>query len=482
MPRSRSPHPLVTLCEESPQPVYALDEQRRIVACNCACAEWLGLTAVQLIGQRCDFAANEAASTEQAAAAALCPPPAVFLGSPASGQVVWKNASGEIVRRPAMFVPLRTEEPAAVFAVLGAVEVEEGIESAEPENAQSADLHLRLQQLARRMRSRYRLDRLVGNSSAIRRVREQVAVAIASNVKVLIVGPKGSGREHIARTIIQADQPDLERSILPVDCETLDLDLLKASISSLPRGDKSRQKTIESTLLLLNVDRLAPELQSELMAILRDPAFAGRVLATANRPLLELAAGGAFVRDLAFELSTIVVELPALRDRREDIPLLAQRMVEEHNADGGRQLAGFSPAALDRLASLPWVGNVEELSAVVREACQAVSSVWIGESDLPARVRAIVAAGLHPRREPETIDLDAFLLEVEKELMERAMRQAKGNKAHAARLLGVSRNRLLRRLEQLGLITREEPTIEFHPEEDLHVDPESGVDHETSQL
>jgi DNA-binding NtrC family response regulator len=93
-----------------------------------------------------------------------------------------------------------------------------------------------------------------------------------------------------------------------------------------------------------------------------------------------------------------------------------------------------------------------------------------------------VAAGLHPRREPETIELDAFLLEVEKELMERAMRQAKGNKAHAARLLGVSRARLLRRLEQLGLITREEPTIEFHPEEDLDVDPEPGVDHETSNL
>jgi DNA-binding NtrC family response regulator len=147
-------------------------------------------------------------------------------------------------------------------------------------------------------------------------------------------------------------------------------------------------------------------------------------------------------------------------------------MVEEHNANGGRQLAGFSPAALDRLASLPWTGNVEELSAVVREACQNVSSVWIGEVDLPERVRAVVAAGLRPRRDPETIQLDAFLLEVERELIERAMRQAKGNKAQAARLLDVSRARLLRRLEQLGLIAREDATIEFHPEEDE--DPEEG--------
>jgi DNA-binding NtrC family response regulator len=139
-------------------------------------------------------------------------------------------------------------------------------------------------------------------------------------------------------------------------------------------------------------------------------------------------------------------------------------MVEEHNARGGRQLAGFAPAALDKLSSLPWTGNVAELSAVVREACQTVSTVWIGEADLPPRVRAVVAAGLHPRRELETIQLDAFLLEIEQELIERSLRVAKGNKSQAARLLGISRARLLRRLEQLGLLVRETPAIDFRPE------------------
>jgi DNA-binding NtrC family response regulator len=138
-------------------------------------------------------------------------------------------------------------------------------------------------------------------------------------------------------------------------------------------------------------------------------------------------------------------------------------MVEEHNGRGGRQLAGFAPAALDRLASLPWTGNVEELAGIVREACQSVSTVWIGEADLPPRVRAVAAAGLHPRREPEPIQLDAFLLEIEQELIERSLKIAKGNKSRAARLLGISRARLLRRLEQLGMLVRETPAIDFRP-------------------
>lgn len=469
MPRKRS-HPLSILCEESPLPVYALDDQRRIVACNRACAEWLGLAVEQLLGQRCDYRTNETGAIEEAAAAALCPPPQVFLGEPASGLISWCDPTGQMQRRLATFVPLRTEEPASVLAVLGGIQTTSFSESAGMEHSQSLELHQRLQQLAQKMRTRYRLNLLAGDSPTIRRVRQQIAVAIASRARVLIVGPPGSGREHIARTIFYADAVNPDGRLLPLDCATIDVELLKSSISSFLWPDNRQRPTPDATLLLLHLDQLSPEGQAELATLLRSPMFGARLLGTARRVLTELAAAGEFHRELACEVSTLVVELPALRERREDIPLLAQRMVEEHNANAGRQLAGFSPAALDRLGSLPWTGNVEELSLVVREACQNVTSVWIGESDLPARVRAVVAAGLHPRRSPEEIQLDAFLVEVERELIERAMRRSKGNKALAARLLGISRARLLRRLEQLGLIAREVSAIEFHPEEDM--DPE----------
>jgi DNA-binding NtrC family response regulator len=127
-------------------------------------------------------------------------------------------------------------------------------------------------------------------------------------------------------------------------------------------------------------------------------------------------------------------------------------------------LAGLAPAALDRLASLPWFGNVEELRSVVREACEQVNTVWIGEADLPRRVRAISAAGAHPPRPIEEIKLDAFLLEVERELIQRAMKRSRNNKAKAARLLGISRARLIRRVAQLGLEPKAE--IDFQPVEE----------------
>ena len=465
MPRTRSTHPVVKLCEESPLPIYALDDQRRIVSCNRACLEWLGFTAQQLIGQRCDYVANETAAPEAVAAAALCPPPQAFLGETCTGQILWKNAAGEVVGRPATFVPVRVEEPAGVLVVLGdprRVAVESSPVSLEL--ATSETLHQRLQQLVQRMRTRFRLDQLVGDSSAMRRVRDQVATAITSRARVVIQGPTGSGREHVARTIAYGEKGDVDRAVLPLACGTLDIDLLDASIAAATR--RGVGPSIDPVWLLLDVDQLSSDLQVEIAVRLRAQGNKLSVLSTARHSLIDLAATGSFDRDLAFMLSTLVIELPALRERREDIPLLIQRMVEEYNTTAGRQLAGFSPAAMDRLASLPWTGNVEELATVVREACQAVSTVWIGEADLPRRVRTIVSAGMHPRRELEPIQLDDFLLEVERELIERAMRRANGNKAQAARLLGVSRARLLRRLEQLGLVTRPETTIDFRPEVD----------------
>lgn len=465
MPRTRSIHPVVKLCEESPLPIYAVDDQRRIVSCNRACLEWLSFTAQQLIGQRCDYVANETASPEGVAAAALCPPPQAFLGENCVGKIIWKNAAGEPEGRPATFIPVRTEEPAGVLVILGEKHAVSTELPATSELATSETLHERLQQLVRRMRTRFRLDQLVGDSPALKRVREQVAAAITSRARVVVMGPTGSGREHVARTIIYGEKGDAERPVLPLACSTLDVDLLDASIAATTRRGIG-PATVEPVWLLLEVDQLSPELQVEIANRIRSQGSRLHVLSTARHSLIDLAAAGTFDRTLAFMLSTLVIELPSLRDRREDIPILVQRMVEEYNASAGRQLAGFSPAALDRLASLPWNGNVEELSAVVREACQTVATVWIGETDLPRRVRTIISAGMHPRREPEPIQLDAFLLEVERELIERAMRRANGNKAQAARLLGVSRARLLRRLEQLGLVTRPETAIDFQPEGD----------------
>jgi DNA-binding NtrC family response regulator len=154
---------------------------------------------------------------------------------------------------------------------------------------------------------------------------------------------------------------------------------------------------------------------------------------------------------LAAALSTIVIELPPLAGRRGDILLLAQALVEENNAQGGKQVGGLSAEALDRLDAYAWPGNLDELARAMAEAHQRAGGPEIAVADLPERLHLAASAAAHPRRKEETIVLDEFLGRMERELIRRALARAKGNKAKAARLLGLTRPRLYRRMVQLGL-------------------------------
>jgi len=146
-----------------------------------------------------------------------------------------------------------------------------------------------------------------------------------------------------------------------------------------------------------------------------------------------------------------VIQLPPLAERRGDIPLLAQWFVEEANARSGKQVAGLSAEALDRLDAYGWPGNVDELGRVIDEAHRAAEGVEIAVRDLPQPIHLAHAAAAHPRRAEETIVLEQFLARIERELLVRALQRAKGNKTKAARLLGMTRPKLYRRLVQLGL-------------------------------
>jgi DNA-binding NtrC family response regulator len=133
------------------------------------------------------------------------------------------------------------------------------------------------------------------------------------------------------------------------------------------------------------------------------------------------------------------------------LPLLAQCFLEENNARGGKQLGGFSPQALDRLDAYVWPGNGDELAKVVAEAWAHAEGPLVQAADLPPRLALAAEPAGHPRRKDETIVLDEFLEQIQRELIGRAMQRSRGNKAKAARLLGLTRPRLYRRLLQLGM-------------------------------
>jgi DNA-binding NtrC family response regulator len=405
-----------------------------------------------------------------------------------SGQSVVANISyraedGRWGERRARFLPLGIG-PDSVLGIIALVDAAEqppaaadGYRTADSAEAGPIALHEHISRFRQEAAVRYGADRLIGNGPAMRLARRQVELAVGSRCSVLLVGPPGSGRQHLAAAIHYGSNAALSGTcgagvspvraagtaapqdskitighpLIPLDCSLLGADLLDSTIAALARVNARGESPGQCTLLLNRVDELSADVQTELAIILgrRPPAL--RLVATAVQPLAELARRKKFRDDLAAMLSTIVVELPPLVQRRDDLPLLAQLFLEEANAAGLRQIGGFSAAALDRLDAYAWPGNLDELAEVVAQSHRRAAGPEIGAEDLPEKLHLAAQAAAHPRRTEETIVLDEYLARVERELIRRALARAKGNKARAARLLGMTRPRLYRRMVQLGL-------------------------------
>jgi DNA-binding NtrC family response regulator len=253
---------------------------------------------------------------------------------------------------------------------------------------------------------------------------------------------------------------------VPLACSVLGAELIRFSIQALATGAPLGADAARSTLVLNDVDRLPPDVQTELTEVLVGRPFALRLVSTAEQPLVELVRRGRFQQDLAGVLSTLTIELPPLVERREDLPLLAQMFLEEINSQGTKQVGGFSPEALDRLDVHHWPGNLDELAQVVAAAHHRAGGPEIGVGDLPERIHLAAGAAAYPRRKEETIVLGDFLSRMERELVRRALARAKGNKAKAARLLGMTRPKLYRRMIELGLVEEQGRKEEGQAEND----------------
>ena len=455
MARGRSrPAQLAKLLNAASQPVYVLDTGQRLVFSNQACLDWVARTADEMQGLRCRYHSSPEVTGPEAVAAGLCPPPDAWGGGETSGTVASPAADGRLRRRRARFIPL-AGRPSQATGLLVLVDPHDLPEADTPagteEEPEAVRLHERIRSFRRRAAGRRKLDRLVGDSAAMRRARAQVAVAAASDSAVLVVGPPGSGRQHAAEAIHYANPPEATGSLIPLACSVLGADLIHSTVTALASRIPSGASAPRNTLLLADADQLPREAQGELAATFAGRSFPLRPIATAAQPLEDLARGGEYRHDLALALSTIVIDLPPLAERREDLPMLAQLFVEDANARSPKQIAGFTSEALDRLDAYAWPGNVDELAQVVAQAHGQAEGPVITPGDLPERIHLAAAAASHPPRPEETVVLDDLLGRIERELIVRALTQAKGNKTKAAKLLGMTRPRLYRRLVQLGL-------------------------------
>ncbi len=443
---------LVKLFHASPTPIYLLDGERHIVFCNQALLSWVGGASGDLEGRASNYHTGTEVAGLDALAAGLAPPPAPP-GSDLTAIIACPGPDGRLRRRRARFVPLATEAepPPALMALVDAADLPEA-EPSPPAGAEpdAAWLHERIRLFHRRAAARLGIDRLLGDSLLMRRLRAQVAMAAASAASVWIAGPPGSGRQRTAEAIHYGADGAIG-SLIPLDCAVLSGELVISTVQALFARRPSSERPAGSTLLLADIDLLPSDVQTSLAQALCGRTLPLRLIATARQPLEELLKPGKFRQDLGLALSTISIHLPSLTERREDLPLVAQLFLEEVNSQGGKQLAGFTPEALDAIHAYPWPGNLDELAAMVALAHQRAQGPQIALADLPDEIHLAAAAAARPRKPEETIVLDEFLARVQRELIQRALRRAKGNKTRAARLLGMTRPRLYRRMVQLGL-------------------------------
>jgi len=343
--------------------------------------------------------------------------------------------------------------------------------------------------LRAQVRSDWRRGEIVGRSESMRRVIDLVDRVAASPASVLITGESGTGKEVVARALHRRSDR-ASRPFIAVNCGALPENLMESELFGHEKGAftgaTSRKEGLfraadQGTLFLDEIGELPPALQVKLLRVLQErkvrPVGAAkevdvdvRVLAATNRPVEDAVEEGRLRQDLFYRLNVIRIHLPPLRDRREDIPLLAEHFVARHGALRGRRLR-FSSAAVRFLVEGRWSGNARELENVVERAVTLARGDLVEAEDLlldevlasaappsvgPASAPPSAPASRTPLEAPsrlpeEGLDLDRHLGEVERRLLVQALAQAGGVRTRAAKLVGMSFRSFRYRLAKYGI-------------------------------
>lgn len=310
---------------------------------------------------------------------------------------------------------------------------------------------------------------ILGRSAAIRAMQEIIATVAPTEATVLITGESGTGKELVARAL-HSGSTRADKSLVTVNCAALAENLLESELFGHEKGsftgaDRRREGRFAQanggTLFLDEIGEMPLPLQSKLLRALQqgevqrvgaDAAITVdvRVLAATNRDLREEVAQKRFREDLYFRLNVISIEVPPLRNRGEDIPVLAAHFLERFASRNRKNIRGFSPQALSCLLRYSWPGNVRELENAVERAVILCNGDLITERELPAVVTGPVP--VEERVAEGEISLAGLPLdEVERRAIEETLHQTGDNKSEAARRLGITRATLHNKLRKYGL-------------------------------
>jgi two-component system response regulator HydG len=330
-------------------------------------------------------------------------------------------------------------------------------------------------QLREQLRMSEGLGSMIGHSPEMEKIYRILSKVAQSTHPVLILGESGTGKELVARTI-HAYGPNSQKPFLPVDCGSLVPTLIESELFGYVKGaftgaNRSKDGLLVSaeggTVFLDEIGELPVDLQAKLLRALQEkevrPVGANhrvpikaRIVAATNRDLAQMVETGSFRKDLFYRLNVVNLRLPSLRDRREDIPLLAAHFLDHITHERGRKFT-LSDEALRTMMRHDWPGNVRELENSIERACALSSGPVIHLGDLPTQLqqrgleerRTIAVAGKEPGTSPSP-ELKT-LAELEREAILGAIRTLNGDKLQAAKLLGIGKTTLYRKLKEYGI-------------------------------
>lgn len=304
---------------------------------------------------------------------------------------------------------------------------------------------------------------LLGASKEMKEVFEKIRTIADTRATVLIEGESGTGKELVARAIHKASSRR-DKPFIPIHCAALSENLIESELFGYEKGAFTGAATRKQglfeladggTVLLDEVSEIPLATQVKLLRVLETREFLRvggvepvqvdvRVVAATNRSLAEEVEEGRFREDLFYRLNVVRIELPPLRMRQEDIPLLIEHFLRVFEKEHGRPRLQLTPQALQKLVEYPWPGNVRQLRNVIENLVLFARGETIDVQDLPSEFLA-------PPKDPITLDLGMPLDLLERKAIERTLIATGGNRSRAAEMLGISRRTLLRKIKELGL-------------------------------
>ena len=326
-------------------------------------------------------------------------------------------------------------------------------------------IELENEQLKAQLDDRYGMENIIGRSPAMQEVFDTIRQVAASRATVLIQGESGTGKELVAKAIHQLSARN-NGPFVAVHCAALSENLLESELFGHEKGAFTGamerrigrfEKASGGSLFLDEISEIDASVQVKILRALEERQVERvggdtpvdvdtRLIAATNRDLKDMVAHGDFREDLFYRLYVVVITLPPLRDRQDDILLLLNHYLAHFNQENGKSIEGFTPAAYERLAAYDWPGNIRELRNLVERMVVLARGKVLDVKDIPAQIREHASDHAEVRA-----DADLTVDEMEKRMVVQALEKTGGNRTKAAEKLGISRRTLHRKLNQYGI-------------------------------